>query len=81
MAVEKGNSEIVKLLLTNDKIHVNSGNIFFFLFFIQFKKNIYIFNWIQKYIFKLHSKEYYSMEFLIISLNYIQIILYNEILI
>ena len=47
LAVEKENIEIVKLLLTDDKLDINVGYIFH-IFFIKFK--IISFNWIQNHI-------------------------------
>ena len=69
MAVEKGNIEIVKLLLTNDKLDINLGYILN-IFFIKFK--MISFNYIQNHIFQSNSKSYLSITFKIISFNWIQ---------
>ena len=61
MAVEKENIEIIKLLLTNDKLDINILNIL----------NIFIYN-IQNHIIQLHSKSYHSMKFEIMLFNKIQ---------
>ena len=57
LAVEKENIEIVKLLLTNDKLDINLLNI------------CLIFYKIQNHIFEYHSISYISIEFKIISFN------------
>ena len=55
LAVEKENVEIIKLLLTNDKLDINLKHI------------LNIFNYkIQNHIIQLHSKSYYSIKFKII---------------
>ena len=69
LAVEKENIEIVKLLLTNDKLDMNIINILN-LFFIKLK--MIFFNFIQNHIFQWYSKSYLSMIFKIISFNEIQ---------
>ena len=58
LAVEKENIEIVKLLLTNDKLDINIINILN-IFFIKFK--IISFNEIQNHIFQYNSKSYLSI--------------------
>ena len=68
LAVEKESIEIVKLLLTNDKLDINVLNIFH-NFYIIFK---IFFNIIQNHIFQYYSKSYLSMIFKIISFNIIQ---------
>ena len=68
MAVEKENIEIVKLLLTNDKLDINILNIF----------NIFI-NKILYYIIQLHSKLKLSITFKILYLESIQCHSFNEI--
>ena len=37
MAIEKGNADIVKLLLTNNKIDINIKSIFLFVFMMIFQ--------------------------------------------
>ena len=69
LAVEKENIEIVKLLLTNNKLDINIINILN-IFFIKLK--IISLNEIQNHIFQLHSKSYLSIKFKIISFNDIQ---------
>ena len=49
LAIEKENIEIVKLLLTNNKLDINQRNILNIFFFIKFK--ILFFNVIQNHIF------------------------------
>ena len=61
LAVKKENIEIIKLLLTNDKLDINLGYIL----------NIFIYK-IQNHIIQLHSKMYLSIIFKIISFNQIQ---------
>ena len=49
LAIEKDNIEIVKLLLTNNKLNINQRNILNIFFFIKFK--ILFFNVILNHIF------------------------------
>ena len=55
-AVKKENIEIVKLLLTNDKIDVNIFNILIYIF--QYNSKIHIFNTIKNIMIQLHSQLY-----------------------
>lgn len=48
MAVEKENLEIIKLLLSNDKVDINIPSIFIKILFMKFKNQI----------FKIHLKIY-----------------------
>ena len=61
LAIEKGNIEIVKLLLTSDKLDINLLLIFNMLCFYK----------IQNHIFQLYLKSYLSITFNIIFLNFI----------
>ena len=58
LAVKKENIEIVKILLTNDKLDINLLNIFH-NFHIKLK--IISFNTIQNHIFQLYSKLYFPI--------------------
>ena len=75
LAVEKENIEIVKLLLTNDKLDINLLNIIY-IFFIKFK--IISFNKIQNHIFQSYLKSYLSMKLIIISFNEIQNLIFQS---
>ena len=61
LAVENENIEIIKLLLSNDKLDTNLGYIL----------NIFIYK-MQNYIIQYKSKSYLSIKFKIISFNIIQ---------
>ena len=63
LAVSKENLEIVKILLTNEKIDINFPYIFKYEYF---NKILIYFNYIQNNIFKLHSKLYFSITFIVI---------------
>lgn len=71
MAVQNRNLEIVKHLLSNDKIDVNILNILAYsLFFIKFKiKDVS--NKIQNQIFEYNLKQYISIQFKIFCINFI----------
>ena len=69
LAVEKENIEIVKLLLTHNKLDINLGYILNIIF-IKFK--IIFFNYIQNHIFQYYSKSYLSTKFKMIFFNEIQ---------
>ena len=56
LAVENENIEIIKLLLTNNRLDINVLNILY-LFFLKFH-NIF-FNIIQNHIFQWNSKPYF----------------------
>ena len=78
LAVEKENIEIVKLLLTNDKLDINLLNILLLIIlynsklFLLITFKILSFNEIQKHIFQFYSKSYLSIKFKIILFNDIQ---------
>ena len=70
MAVEKNNIEIVKLLLTNDKLDINIINISMKCFFlIKFK--MICFSGIQNRIFQLHSKHKFLKMKLLLNISMI----------
>ena len=86
MAVEKENIEIIKLLLTNDKLNINLFSILN-IFIIKIQNHIcqlhsksfhfltlkiISFNEIHNHIFQLYWKLYHSITFKIISSNHIQ---------
>ena len=63
-AVEKGNVEIVKILLENEKIDVNILNIFFLNAFIEFKIQLIWYNF-NIFVFESNLKLLISITFYI----------------
>lgn len=77
MAVEKENAEIVKILLTNDKLDPNIPFILILIYFIKFKT--IFFNYIQKFKYSYNSNLQFLIEFPFKYFNGIQsnVFLYN----